>query len=186
MKILKPAEIKSIEQFFQLKQESLLKVMSKYLKTKYKEVYFTPDYIVAVGDIPIAVVAHLDTVFTSPPENIFYDRVKNVMWSPEGMGADDRAGVYAIVQLIKQGLRPTVIFTTDEERGALGAEKLVKDYSEAITELKYIIQLDRRGSNDCVFYDCENPAFEEYIETFDYLYRQPKLWLVFYIQTNLF
>ena len=169
MKILKPAEIKSIEQFFQLKQESLLKVMSKYLKTKYKEVYFTPDYIVAVGDIPIAVVAHLDTVFTSPPENIFYDRVKNVMWSPEGMGADDRAGVYAIIQLIKQGLRPTVIFTTDEERGALGAEKLIKDYPEAITELKYIIQLDRRGSNDCVFYDCENPAFEEYIETFDFV-----------------
>ena len=78
MKTLKPAEIKSIEQFFQLKQENLLKVMSKYLKTKYKEVYFTPDYIIAVGDIPIAVIAHLDTVFPSPPENIFYDRVKNV------------------------------------------------------------------------------------------------------------
>lgn len=169
MKTLKPAEIKSIEQFFQLKQENLLKVMGKYLKTKYKEVYFTPDYIVAVGDIPIAIVAHLDTVFDSPPENIFYDRVKNVMWSPDGLGADDRAGVYAIIQLIKKGLRPTVIFTTDEERGALGAEKLIKDYPEAITELKYIIELDRRGSNDCVFYDCENPKFEEYIETFDFV-----------------
>ena len=71
MKTLKPAEIKSIEQFFQLKQESLLKVMGKYLKTKYKEVYFTPDYIVAIGDIPIAVVAHLDTVHTESPNKIY-------------------------------------------------------------------------------------------------------------------
>lgn len=169
MKVLKQNEVKSIEQFFQLRQESLLKIMAKYLKSKYETVLFTPDYIVAVGDIPVALVAHLDTVFTAPPENIFYDRVKNVMWSPDGLGADDRAGVYAIVQLIKRGYRPTVIFTTDEEKGALGAEKLIKDHPEPVVGLKYIIQLDRRGSNDCVFYDCENPLFEEYVETFDFV-----------------
>jgi acetylornithine deacetylase/succinyl-diaminopimelate desuccinylase-like protein len=169
MKTLNPEELRSIEQFFQLSQESLLRVMSKYLRSKYKTVYSTKEYVVAVGDIPIALVAHLDTVFSKQPANIFYDRIKNVMWSPEGLGADDRAGVYSIVQLIKRGLRPTVIFTTDEEKGALGAEKLVRDFPEAITELKYIIQLDRRGSNDCVFYDCDNALFEEYVETFDFV-----------------
>ena len=169
MKTLKPTEIKSIEQFFQLKQENLLRIMVKYLKSKYKTVHWTKDYIIAVGDIPIALVAHLDTVFSKTPENIFYDRVKNVMWSPEGLGADDRAGVYAIVQLIKKGFRPTVIFTTDEEKGALGANSLIKDYPDAITDLKYIIELDRRGSVDCVFYDCENAEFEAYIETFGFV-----------------
>lgn len=169
MKTLKTIEVKSLEQFFQLTQENLLKLMGKYLKTKYEKVYITKDYIIAVGDIPIGLVAHLDTVFSQVPQNIFYDRVKNVMWSPEGLGADDRAGVYSIIQLIKQGLRPTIIFTTDEERGAIGADKMIDDFPEAPVELKYIIQLDRRGSNDCVFYDCDNPKFEEYVETFDFV-----------------
>lgn len=169
MQILKPAEVRSIEQFFQLKQDSLLKVMYKFLKSKYETVHYTKDYIVAVGDIPVALVAHMDTVFTSQPDNIFYDRVKNVMWSPDGLGADDRAGVYSIVQILKQGFKPTVIFTTDEEKGAIGASKLVADFKEAPTELKYIIELDRRGSVDCVFYDCDNPKFEEYVESFGFI-----------------
>ena len=169
MKVLKPVEVKSIEQFFKLSQDSLLKVMTKYLKSKYKQVYSTSDYLIAVGDIPVALVAHLDTVFSFAPEDIFYDREKNVMWSPDGLGADDRAGVYSIVQLLKQGFKPTVIFTTDEEKGAVGAGKLVKDHPTAITKLKYIIQLDRRGSNDCVFYDCENFAFEDYVESFGFV-----------------
>lgn len=169
MKVLKPTEIKSLEQFFQLKQDNLLKIMSKYLKGKYKTVYTTPQYVVAIGDIPVGIVAHMDTVFTSPPYDIFYDRVKNVMWSPDGLGADDRAGVYSIVQLVKQGFRPTIILTTDEEKGALGADRLVKDFPSAPTDLKYLIELDRRGSNDCVFYECNNPEFEEYIEKFDFV-----------------
>ena len=169
MKILKPTEVRSLEQFFQLKQENLLKIMKQYLSTKYKTVYSTNSYIIAVGDIPIALVAHLDTVFSIPPKDIFYDRNKNVMWSPDGLGADDRAGVYAIVQLIKRGFRPTIIFTTDEEKGALGAEKLIREYPEPPTDLKYIIELDRRGSTDCVFYDCDNSLFEEYVEQFGFI-----------------
>lgn len=171
MKTLKPIEVKSIEQFFQLTQEKLLKVMGRYLETKYKTVYKTQEYIVAVGDIPVAIVAHLDTVFPTPPIDIFYDRVKNVMWSPDGLGADDRAGVYSIIQLVKMGLKPTIIFTTDEETGAAGAMQLVKDMPNGIpnVELKYIIQLDRRGSTDCVFYDCDNVVFEEYVEQFGFV-----------------
>lgn len=170
MKTLRPAEQKLLEQFFQLKQENLLKIMSKYLKGKYDKVYTTNEYIVAVGDIPVALVAHLDTVFAAPPQDIYYDRLKNVMWSPDGLGADDRAGVYAITQIIKRGLRPTIILTTDEEKGTLGAAALVKENpTPMVDELKYIIQLDRRGSVDCVFYDCDNPEFEEYVESFGFL-----------------
>lgn len=169
MKTLNQQELKSIEQFFQLTQPQLLKAMKHYLNTKYDNVIVTQDYLVAVGDIPVALVAHLDTVFKNPPKDIYYDRVKNVMWSPEGLGADDRAGVYAIVQLLKSGLRPTVIFTTDEELGCLGADKLVLQNPQAPTELKYIIQLDRRGSDDCVFYNCNNPEFDAYVESFGFV-----------------
>lgn len=169
MKVLSTQELRSIEQFFQLKQPSLLKAMRQYLKSKYDKVISTNDYIVAVGDIPVALTAHLDTVFKHPPQRIFYDREKNVMWSPDGLGADDRAGVYSIVQIVKSGLRPTIIFTTDEERGCLGAEKLIKDIPVAPADLKYIIELDRRGSDDCVFYQCDNEEFEAYVESFGFV-----------------
>jgi hypothetical protein len=34
--------------------------------------------------------------------------------------------------------------------------------------LKFIIELDRRGTNDCVFYDCANEKFVEYISSFGF------------------
>ena len=169
MKTLNQQELRSFEQFFQLKQPQLLKAMKQYLTSKYEKVIASKDFIIAVGDTPIALMAHLDTVFKSPPHNIYYDRVKNVMWSPEGLGADDRAGVYAIVQILKAGYRPTVIFTTDEELGAIGASIIAESFPTCPTELKYIIELDRRGSNDCVFYDCDNPKFDSYIESFGFI-----------------
>lgn len=169
MKVLNQQELKSIEQLFQLTQNQLLRAMKYYLETQYDNVIATKDFIIAVGDIPVGLIAHLDTVFKRPPQNIFYDRVKNVMWSPEGLGADDRAGIFSIIQIIKKGFRPTVIFTTDEEFGCLGAGVLVNEISEAPMRLKYIIQLDRRGNNDCVFYDCDNLNFNKYIESFGFI-----------------
>ena len=99
----------------QSSQTKLQKILYKILKRHYKNIINTSDYIIAQGDIPVALVAHMDTVFKAPPTEIYYDRRKNVMWSPTGLGADDRAGVFSILQLIKAGYRPHVIFTTDED-----------------------------------------------------------------------
>jgi hypothetical protein len=150
-------------------QGSLHKTLKTCLDKYYKEVVCTDDYVMAYGTIPIALVAHMDTVFKQPPQDIYYDREQNVIWSPEGGCGDDRTGVFAILKILQSGLRPTIIFTTDEESGGLGAVQLVTDFPEAPVDIKYIIQLDRRGSNDCVFYDCENEEFEQYVETFGFI-----------------
>ena len=168
MKLLKDSELKTFEQLCGLSQTSMLKTMSTYLKAKYKRVVTNKDYIYAVGDIPIALVAHMDTVFPKPAQNVFYDRRKNVLWSPEGLGADDRAGIFAIIQIIRRGYRPHIIFTTDEEKGCLGADKLGR-IACPFDDLRYIIQLDRRGANDCVFYDCDNQTFVDYVEKFGFV-----------------
>lgn len=169
MRTLTIQEVNTIEKLFQLNQNSLLKTMNHYLKNKYNNVIATKDYIIAVGDIPVGIVAHADTVFKKPPQRIFYDERKNVMWSPEGLGADDRAGIFAIIQILKTGLRPTIIITADEEMGGLGASSLIRAFKKSPTELKYLIQLDRRDGIDCVFYDCDNPKFEEYVESFGFV-----------------
>ena len=168
MRLLKNNEYVLFERLVSLSQAGMHKTMEAYLKTKYKKVISTDKYIVAIGDIPIALVAHMDTVFKMPVDNMYYDQQKGVLWSPEGLGADDRAGIFAIVQILKSGLRPSVILTTDEEIGAKGAYSLASQPCP-IPDLRYMIQLDRRGTNDCVFYDCYNPAFIEYVEQFGFV-----------------
>lgn len=167
MKTFKNSELKTFEQLAMLSQSSLKQVLASFLKKHYRKVVQTKEYVIAEGDIPVALVSHLDTVFKTPPVDIFFDPRKNVVWSPDGLGADDRAGVFAIVQIIRSGLRPHIIFTTDEEIGGIGATKL-STMPCPFKDLKYIIELDRRGSNDCVFYDCENPEFTEYVESFGF------------------
>lgn len=168
MRVLKDNDYKTFEQLCGLTQNSMKKTMSLFLRKKYKKVVETKDYIYAKGDIPIALVAHMDTVFPTPATEVYYDRQKNVIWSPDGLGADDRAGIFSIIQIIRRGLHPHIILTTDEEKGAQGASKL-GELECPFSDLRYLIQLDRRGANDCVFYDCDNPQFIEYVEDFGFV-----------------
>ena len=150
MRVLSDSDYKLFERLVSLSQKELKKAMSQYLKAKYDNVIFTKDYLVAIGDIPVALVAHLDTVYRTPVSNLYYDQRKGVLWSPDGLGADDRAGIFAVLKILQDGYRPSVIFTTDEEKGGVGASALAMNPCP-IPNLKYMIELDRRGSNDCVF-----------------------------------
>ncbi len=152
-----------------MNQRQLLVLMTKYLRKHKYKVTATKQYILAEGELPVCLVAHLDTVEKKPPTDIYFDKEQGVMWSPQLLGADDRAGVYAIIQIIEAGYKPHVIFTTDEEIGAVGAQALVTQKPDCPLEnLKAIFQLDRRGSDDCVFYDCDNPDFTKYVESFGF------------------
>ena len=168
MRRFNASELKTFENLTSLTQKELHKVMTKYLHSKYKKVVSAKKYIYAIGDIPIALVSHMDTVFPDPPSEIFYDAHKNVVWGDGGLGADDRAGIFAIIKLIEKGYRPSVILTTDEEVGGVGASALARKKCP-FPGLKYMIELDRQGSNDCVFYQQYNPLFVDYIEDFGFV-----------------
>lgn len=161
--------IKLFKQICIFDEDDLSDFLTKTLKSYYNNVIQTNDYILAQGDIPIALCAHMDTVGIAPPSHIFYDEEANVMWSPELLGADDRAGVFAILWLVFSGLKPTIILTQDEEVGGLGAKALVRDYPKSpFGNLKAIIEIDRQGSKDAVYYFCNNPDFEKYISSFGF------------------
>ena len=152
-------------------QETLLKGLTQMVEKIYpiEKISRTKQYLYVRGDLPVLLVAHCDTVFKKQPTQIFYDREQKAIWSPQGLGADDRAGVYGILKIIQKGYRPSVLFTTDEEIGGLGAMAFIKDYPIPDIEYKYIIQLDRSGDCDCVFYDCDNQDFVEYCESFGFI-----------------
>ena len=170
MQSLKADDYKMLKTLVGLSQEGMRRTMITYLKKKYKNVIATKDYVLAEGDIPIALVAHMDTVFTKPASQVYYDKEQGVIWSPQGLGADDRAGIFSILKIIQGKYRPTIILTTDEEKGCIGASELIERFPySAPWKLNYIIQLDRRGYTDCVFYDCDNKDFTKYVESFGFI-----------------
>lgn len=166
-------EIRLFKKFCCYDTKTLLCSLGKFLQSYYsfKNLIITKDYIFARGTIPIALVAHADTVFPQPPiiTHFFYDPMKTTMWHPDGMGADDRAGILMIYRILQTtNLRPSIIITTDEEIGAVGAQRMLANRYFSNQKFNFLVQLDRRGFNDSVYYNCANSEFERYINSFGF------------------
>ena len=157
-----------IETILKHTQEELLVFLEHFLSINKFPQTVTKDYIYAQGDIPVMLIAHLDTVHKAPPTEIYYSKDLTTLISPTGIGGDDRAGVFIIMELILKGFRPHILFTCDEEIGGLGAQNFVEDFRDNKLELKYILEFDRKGFDDCVFYDCDNKDFIKYITSFGF------------------
>lgn len=154
---------------------NLLKLTELELKnTLYNELLgfgmfpiYKDGYIYSKGDIPILLVAHMDTILSKPPANLEYDEKEDkISLLNSSIGGDDRCGVYAILKILEHGYRPHVLFTEEEEKGGIGAKKVIETLEKP--DVKYLLEFDRRGFNDCVFYDCGNEDFISYIESFGF------------------
>lgn len=143
-------------------QQDLKEYVAKELSKSYTNVVNEDGFVFAKGDFPVLLVAHLDTVHDKLPTSILLDPNSYTLSSPNGIGGDDRCGVYMIFEVIKS-YNCSVLFCEDEEIGAVGAKKFTASKLSKELEFNYIIEFDRKGSNDAVFYDCDNPDFENFI-----------------------
>jgi len=143
--------------------------LKKVLREELSEMGFVPisrkGFLYAPGEIPVLLVAHLDTAHPEPPEIICYSKDGRYMMSPQGIGGDDRAGVHMILQILRQ-VNCHVLFCEDEECGGRGASAFTK--SGILPDVNYIVELDRKGENDAVYYGCDNRAFREYVAEFGF------------------
>ena len=153
------------ETVLRLRQPELKKVLREELLEMGYPPISRKGYLYAPGEIPVLLVAHLDTVHYEPPSIICYSKDGRYMMSPQGIGGDDRAGVYMILQILKQ-VNCHVLFCEDEESGGHGAKAFTK--SSIKMDVNYIIELDRKGDNDAVYYGCDNPKFREFIQDFGF------------------
>lgn len=132
--------------------------LKKYVATELKNSGYNPisknGFIYASGTIPVLLVAHMDTVHRQLPSTIMVN--KNKISSPQGIGGDDRCGVWLILNAVKK-LNCHVLFTEDEEIGGIGATKFTK--SGIKPDVNFIVEYDRKGKNDAVFYNCGNDEF---------------------------
>ena len=145
-------------------------------------------YLYAAGTVPVLLVAHLDTYFqsaaaemhkrqrshddtetkfhaldlrTGEQEKILCVSEDGRYWmSPDGLGGDDRSGVYMALCILAEE-RCHILFCEDEEIGRLGAQRFCADSIHP--RINYIIGLDRQGANDAVFYHCVNPEFIAFV-----------------------
>jgi hypothetical protein len=169
---------KAFRAVFQLPVKELLERLKRNMITKYgyksKKMLSGDKFLYAPGSIPVMVVAHLDTVHTSGPEVLLYDSyneilvARNSFGRATGLGADDRAGVWAICQLLEMGFRPHVLWTDLEEKGCQGAEQAAKVLEKCPPKIKFMVEFDRMHDNDCVFYQCDNRDFVKHVEGYGF------------------
>lgn len=101
-----------------------------------------------------AFVAHLDTVISYNKNYKRPVKIKDgiLFRDEEVLGADDRAGVNAIINHIDN---INFIFCLDEESGRLGSialSKVDKFKEDCLENITFFIQLDRKGNEDVIGY----------------------------------
>ena len=153
--------MKTFEDICRMTQQGVKGYMHSYLV----ECGYSPTsengFLYAKGDIPVLLVAHMDTVHKEQCKDINNNNGK--LSSPQGIGGDDRCGVYIIMNVVKE-LHCSVLLCEDEERECIGAHKFVKtDYIKNLG-VNYMIEFDRKGNNDAVFYSCANEDFIDFVE----------------------
>lgn len=160
--------MRPLEHYLTPKQEALFDMLREMHKGHVVS-FCKKNYILVRGEAPVMLVAHLDTVHHEPVREICKTENGNILMSPQGIGGDDRCGVYALNAVYEQSkVKPWLLFTCEEEVGGLGAEQFClkhqsKKLPKELDDLKLLIEIDRKGKNDAVYYDCDNPEFEKYI-----------------------
>ncbi len=118
----------------------------------------------------VCLIAHADTIGNFDPDLRILNPlcVSEENWLVHNGGGyfDDRAGILGMIALLYLGVRPHIIITGLEEVGAIGADSLLEDFPtlEELFEdnkIQCLVELDRRGSLEAVFYDLEYPEFEK-------------------------
>ena len=148
----------SLEDFLRPSQKKLFKRLCKKFKGK-----------TLIRQAPVMLVAHLDTVHEQPVRDICLSADRNILMSPQGIGGDDRCGIFALCKIYRLSkIKPWLLFCCNEEVGGLGAKKFCLAHKQhqlpnEIDDLKFLVELDRKGKNDAVYYRCDNPDFEAYI-----------------------
>lgn len=157
--------IKSFEKICKKTQSEVKTYVTARLRETHQNITVADGFVYAQGTFPVLLIAHMDTVHKVLPYFILTskdEKGNKKLSSPSGIGGDDRCGIYMIFEVLKK-FNCSVLFCEDEEIGCIGATKFTEHpISENLT-FNYIIEFDRKGNNDAVFYNCDNEEFEKFI-----------------------
>lgn len=153
-----------------LSEIDLKTYLNEVLRSFYPDTVQNADgYLYAKGNIPVLLTAHMDTVHKELIKDFFEhktDQGNTIISSPQGIGGDDRCGVYMILRILASTeLRPSILFCEDEEIGGIGSSKFCKsEYIDDLKSMKFLIELDRANAYDAVYYNDGNTEFHDWLE----------------------
>jgi len=140
------------------REQQVCRHLQRRLRPKTDELY-TDHYgnllaAIHCGDGPTVLLsAHMDTVCSFPPDRAIVCNENTLRASSGILGADDRAGIAVILELIDV-IRHSrfhgtlkIAFTVREEIGCLGSRHLDRDF---LRDVDAAIVVDRRGTRDIV------------------------------------
>ena len=155
--------MKKFTDICKMTQQEVKSYMEKYLTSYEYKIENHDGFLYAEGDVPVLLVAHMDTVHGELPTTI--TEVDGKISSPQGIGGDDRCGIFIIMNLVKK-LHCSVLLCEDEEKGGVGARKFADSPFIKELDVNYILEFDRMNSNDAVFYSCDNEEFTNFVTDF--------------------
>ena len=167
--------MKNFTDICKMTQPQVKAYMEEYLNEHDYSVVNEDGFLYAKGEIPVLLVAHMDTVHKEQCTEIINKDGR--ISSPQGIGGDDRCGVFIIMNIVHE-LKCSVLLCEDEEKGTVGARKFTQatykckndDVEEVDVKyidnlgVNYMIEFDRKGNNDAVFYNCDNTDFIDFVE----------------------
>ena len=137
-----------------------------HLKQTIKPTHYSDGlylYVHKDDNLP-CLVAHIDTVHKQKPNKKDIVQVGDVLSNTKGgLGADDRAGVYALLQL--KDLPYNLLFTNYEETGGIGVKQVIHDLPELLSANTCFIEIDRKGTGHYVDYVGAEQDFLNLFET---------------------
>jgi len=110
--------------------------------------------ILTIGKNPSVMFScHTDTVHRDDGmQALFIDKTREEVFSGNSncLGADDGAGIWLMLQMIKAGKRGLYVFHRGEECGGLGSQYIRDSTPELLDGIKYCIAFDRKGYEDVI------------------------------------
>ena len=142
--------MKTFQDICRMTQKKVKDYMKEYLASQGYAPVSEDGFLYAKGDVPVLLVAHMDTVHKQPVKEVLHMGQK--ISSPQGIGGDDRCGVFIIANIVKE-LKCSVLLCEDEEVGAVGANKFKNTEYIKSLDVNFMIEFDRKGNSDAVFYN---------------------------------
>ena len=152
--------MKKFEEFCYMTQQGVKEYMFQYLTSKKYDVVDEDGFLYAKGDVPVLLVAHMDTVHKELCTQIL--KSGDALYSNQGIGGDDRCGIFIIANLVKKH-HCSVVLLEDEEIGTVGARKFAQTEYIKNLDVNFMIEFDRKGRDDAVFYSCDNKEFTKHV-----------------------
>lgn len=140
--------------------------LKSWLFNKLPGTISSKGYLYRPGTIPILLCAHMDTVHLDLAREISWQ--KDNVSSPQGIGGDDRCGIYIILKILEK-CDCHVAFFEDEEVGGIGSGIFADDICRGTSiPVDFVIEFDRKGAKDSVYYDVGSSALRRFVESTGY------------------